>query len=322
MGGENDLPVVDPSDVKFYNMSGLTQGEDYVVDDGRVHPPDGWQGVHMKDPVTDKPVEVKTDSLGELGRGLYLFTASFFQSSQGKIWGNLHAGAGQEYGEGPIGRDYRFNEAVDLATTCRDGVQNLDELTDLINVGSQALGTVAMTMAEKYGITDNFNAANLNAITDLFKPDPNSEKSITKLRAGLEDENRLATLPRVHPSDVKFYNMSGLKEGVDYVIDDTPSGESSLPVVHPSDVKFYNMSGLEQGVDYVVGTGSDGTTLDPMHDGDLSNGEADSRSEEEAADDPDNEFYAVEEDDDWQDKPDGDVVGAPDVPYAPQPSNN
>lgn len=266
---------------------------------GRTHveAPDGWQPERMNDPMTGKPIEVKTDELGDFGRTLYWSTMTYFAPAQARISGALKMGAGEGYGEGPIGRDSRFDEAVDLASTCRDGVTHMDGYTDLINIGCQALSTVAMTMAEKYGITDieGAGAITTSALNDAFKPS-DAAKSVTKERLELEEENRLATLPRVDPYDVKYYLMSGQRPGVDFVIADSPA---------PTDPN------------------------DPMNDGNPYNGETDVRAPDDRVtkdaegkdvSDEGNQFYRVSPDDDWQDsRSECRTVGAPDDRYLPPP---
>jgi hypothetical protein len=167
-------------------------------------------------------VEVDTDSLLEFSQSLLRNVLAFEVNAAGPL-AFMTADANQGWGEGSIGKDQAFQEARWLALRASLSAGNSETLTTDLVFGNKALSEVALVMSERYGGTDGFNAVRTaDAVTDAFNPPPGAQNTLGADRAvqdaAQRERDRRRDLPVVDPSDVRFYNMSGLTEGEDYII--------------------------------------------------------------------------------------------------------
>jgi len=172
--------------------------------------------------VMDGQVEVDTDSLLEFSQSLLRNVLAFEVNAAGPL-AFMASDANQGWGKGSFGRDEAFHEARWLALRAGLSAGNSETLTMDLVFGNKALSEVALVMSERYGGTDGFNAVRtIDAVDDAFNPPPGTQNTLGADRAAqdaaLREQERRRNLPVVDPSDAKFYNLSGLQEGEDYVI--------------------------------------------------------------------------------------------------------
>jgi hypothetical protein len=172
--------------------------------------------------VMDGQVEVDTDSLLDFSQSLFKNVLAFEVNAAGPL-AFMTADAKQGWGEGSLGKDEAFSEARWLALRASLSAGESETLTTDLVFGNKALSEVAMVMSEQYGGTDGFNAVRTaNAVNDAFNPPPGAQNTLGVDRAAADaaraERDRRRNLPVVDPSDVHLYNMSGLREGEDYII--------------------------------------------------------------------------------------------------------
>lgn len=260
--------------------------------------------------MAEDKIDVELDSLGNFGNTFQRETMSVYGASMPVPMGLVKSDYAKGIGDRAVGNDTTFSELVAVANYVSGkggAAEAAEKLTQDLMFGNMALANVAMVMAENYGVTDGFNGAQLaSAVTDAFTPPSGTglDKMWSKTDGERAERNRIANLPRVDPSDVKYWNMSGHVAGEDYIIEDSSGGGTGLPT----------------------------NFEDTAHDGDVTNGE------DTTPDDPKtekkeqgNEFYVIPKEDDYDPtrdpytppQPEDDTVTlAPGQNYANTPGND
>ncbi len=189
-----------------------------------------------------KPMKVSLDSLFAFGNSYAMQTESYFGMLTAFQLTLIKSDVGKGPGHRAIGNTDTFSELVTVANYSATSAEKAEKLTSDLKYGNLALASAASWMAEKYGAMDGFNAVKTaDAVADAFSPPADAKNTIASKRAADEkraaeraEAKRLASLPVVDPSDVKFYHMSGLVEGKDFVIGD-PNAKKTPPPPDPND---------------------------------------------------------------------------------------
>ncbi|MGH3716914.1 MAG: hypothetical protein ACRDT4_26155 [Micromonosporaceae bacterium] len=161
-------------------------------------------------------VEVETDSLGGFGRTYWQDLEMGYQVSAGLPIQMMSGDVDKDAGSRAIGNDRTFYELWLTANWISTSAQSTQELASDLYYGNVSLANAAMYMAEKYRITDGFNAVGTaEAVNGAFNPAAGETRTVAHERATREADAAARTaaaeaaLANIDGSDRRFYNMEG-----------------------------------------------------------------------------------------------------------------
>lgn len=165
-------------------------------------------------------MEVQTDSLHSFGTSYARSAEAYFGGITRGMARLVTNASSRPFASRAIGNSQTLDELVTVADYSKRAAIANEELVINVTFGCVALGNGAAWMAEQYGVTDWGSGLTTSNVRSAFDPPADAKLDAeTRRQELLTNATTTASLPRVHPSDVKFYNQSGLVAGKDYIID-------------------------------------------------------------------------------------------------------